>query len=188
MLKKDLRKKMKTLRDGMSKDENLRLSLKIAESLFMTPEYKKAENVLIFVSYGSEVDTIPIIKRAISEGKKVAVPRIDDGIMDFYEIKGLDELIPGFYGILEPDESHIVRIEPGSALVIVPGLVFDRKLYRIGYGGGFYDRFFSEPFAKNYQKVAIAFDFQVLKEDYIDADENDIPVDLIITESSKYFI
>ena len=190
MLKKELRKQMKIFRDGMSADERFRLSQKIAEKLFTTKEYTDAENILIFVSYGSEIDTLPIIQNAIDTGKNVAVPRIDiedeNKVMNFYRINSLDELVPGFYGIPEPDESHTIPCEPKDALVIVPGLVFDKNMYRIGYGGGFYDKYLSEQGRKNYKKLAVAFDFQVLKEEYIETDANDIPVDMIITEKTEY--
>ena len=135
-------------------------------------------------------DTLPIIQNAIGAGKNVAVPRIyiedENKVMYFYRINNLDELMPGFYGIPEPDESHTIPYEPKDALVIVPGLVFDKNMYRIGYGGGFYDKYLSEQGRKNYKKLAVAFDFQVLKEEYIETDANDIPVDMIITEKTEY--
>ena len=185
MIKKDLRKKIRLLRDSMSREENLRLSARIAANLFNTKEYIEAENILTYVSFGSEADTHGIIKDALVKGKKVAVPRIDSGVMVFYEIKGISELVQGYYGIPEPDESHNVQFVPDKALMIVPGMVFDRKLNRIGYGGGFYDRYFTESSAKAYLKYGLAFDLQVIEE-AIEADDFDIPVLKLVTESGVF--
>jgi len=185
MVKKDLRKKIRLLRDAMSREENLRLSERIAENLFATKEYVEAENILTYVSFGSEADTYAIIRDALKRGKKVAVPRIDNGVMVFYVINGLSELVPGYYGIPEPDDKHIIPFEPEKALMIVPGMVFDRKLNRIGYGGGFYDRYFSETSTKDYQRCGLAFELQVVEED-IEAEEYDIPLRKLVTEKKVY--
>ena len=183
--KKELRNRMKKIRDDISGEEKLRLSERMAESLFIMPEYKVAENILTYVSFGSEINTNPIIKDALQRGKYVGVPRIDQKTMNFYQIQDLEELSHGFYGILEPDDTHIEMFEPKSALVIVPGLVFDRNMNRIGYGGGYYDRFLSRPFAQNYLKIAFAFEFQVMDELPF-VDPYDVPLDKIITESHVY--
>ena len=185
MIKKDLRKKIRLLRDAMSREENLRLSARIAENLFSTKEYLETENVLTYVSFGSEADTYAIIKDALERGKKVAVPRIDNGVMVFYRINGLNELKPGYYGIPEPDESHNIPFEPDKALVIVPGMVFDRKLNRIGYGGGFYDRYLSENSDKDFLRYGLAFALQVVEED-IEAEKFDVPLLKLFTENGVY--
>lgn len=181
--KKELRNRMKKLRDEIGENENLRLSEKIAESLFNIPEYAKAENILVYVSFGSEVNTIPIIQKALEQGKNVGVPRIDDKNMNFYQIGSLEELKPGFYGIPEPDGTHTKTFKPENALVLLPGLVFDKKMSRIGYGGGYYDKYLSQSFAKKYLKLALTFEFQVLNEELLCIDPYDIPIDGIITES-----
>ncbi len=185
MIKKELRKKIRSLRDSMSREENLRLSARIAANLFNTKEYIEAENILTYVSFGSEADTHGIIRDALEKGKRVAVPRIDSGVMVFYEIKGISELMQGYYGIPEPDESHNVPFVPDKALMIVPGMVFDRNLNRIGYGGGFYDRYLSGMSAKDYLKYGLAFDLQVIEE-VIEADDFDIPVLKLVTESGVF--
>jgi 5-formyltetrahydrofolate cyclo-ligase len=116
-------------------------------------------------------------------GKTAAAPKVCGRRMDFYEIRSFDEVSPGFRGIPEPtatdDKSPFC---PENALVIMPGAVFDRQRHRIGYGGGYYDRFLSEH--PDMTKLAAAFDFQVL--DQIPVHEYDISADLIVTERQIY--
>ena len=182
MDKKEVRKQIRSIRDAMGETERLCLSERITDTLLALPEYIESEYVLVYVSFGSEVDTRDIILDALKNNKKVGVPRIDAGDMNFYEINGFEELIPGFYGIYEPDASHKKPCEPESALMILPGLAFDRKMFRAGYGGGYYDRYFSVHSGKKYLKYALAFDCQVLKKGFISCEPNDVPVDCIITE------
>lgn len=186
---------MKNLRDGMSAEEKLRLSKKIAESLFMMPEFNGSKNLLVFVSVGSEVDTAPIIKEAVNRKMRVGVPRIDreyaeitgteQKIMRFYEIKDFSELIPGYYGIPEPDEKHTVPFVPDEALMIVPGLAFDKKLFRIGYGGGFYDRYLTGKSDKKYIKCGVGFDFQLIDE-IGETFDSDVPLDFVVSDERSF--
>jgi len=96
-------------------------------------------------------------------------------------IKNFDELEPGYYNILTPKQEFIRYIDPSEIdLVIVPGAVFDREGYRVGYGGGYYDKFLSSKIRKDISKIAIAFDLQIV--DKVPREEHDISVDYIITE------
>ena len=117
----------------------------IRQRLEGLPLWKDATLLLSFVSYRDEIDTHTIISDALAQGKKVAVPLCDSASrsMTFRYIESLDELEPGIHGIPEPlPTAPIVKLsEMLGSICLVPGLVFDGAGYRIGYGGGFYDRF-----------------------------------------------
>ncbi len=160
-----------------------KFSAKITETLKGTSEYKNAGTVMCFVSFGDEVETHEFIKDMIKHGKRVCVPYIVKGkkIMVPAEISDFDnDLKPGYYGILAPTEETL-NILPNDQvdLVITPGVIFDKKGYRIGYGAGFYDKFFAS-LSKPVPKIAIAFSLQLAVE--VPRDEYDIPVDKLITE------
>lgn len=161
-------------------------SERIIEILKATEEYKQARVIMCFVSFQDEVDTHPFIKEALAEGKKIYVPYIirEERVMVPAEILDFDQdLEPGYYGILSPREDSL-RLKDKSEidLVVTPGVLFDQRGYRIGYGAGFYDRFFSQ-LNPNVPKIAIAFSLQ--QADDVPTDEFDIPVDQLITENGR---
>ncbi len=142
--------------------------------------FLEAENILCFLNYQSEVETKNIIKKAWEEGKRVYVPRIDEDIMNFYQITSFQDLIKGYKGILEPVGDHIFDMKDG--LVIMPGVAFDKCRNRIGYGKGFYDKFLClHPSLKT---IAIAFELQIVDE--IPYDSLDIIPEILITEENIY--
>lgn len=183
MDKKVLRKEILSKRAELGKAGNISLSKKVIENLVSTDYYKNAKNIMTFISFGSEIDTHEFIKQGIKECKNILVPVTfhksremkPSLLMDF------DELEIGYFNILTPKQEYIRYIDPIEIdLVIVPGAVFDRKGYRIGYGGGFYDRFLSTKIRKDIPKIAIAFDLQVI--DKVPREHYDVPVDFIVTE------
>lgn len=180
--KKLIRSSIRKLRDSMSEDERSVKSERITDSVTGTPEYKAARDVLIYVSTGSEADTTELIKRCFEDKKNVYVPKVYGKEMRFISIGSLDELTPGYYGIMEPVSDEPVW-EKGSrdtyndSLCIMPGLAFDRKFNRIGYGGGFYDKFLEK--AQVY-KMAVCYDCQIVE--CIDAQDTDIKPDMIVTD------
>lgn len=144
-----LRRKYSALRDSISPEERADSDREMQRRIFGLSEYREAETVMTYVSFGSEPDTMAIIETALSEGKKVACPRCSErpGIMDFYYIASIGDLVPGKYGILEPPPSLKAGTGANTSenrrygtLCIVPGLCFDRSGLRVGYGGGYYDR------------------------------------------------
>lgn len=185
-IKKELRQKTLDRRKQLAQEspELFReYSDRIIETLKQTPEYQSARIIMCFVSFEDEVMTHQFIKDALAEGKKIYVPHIirEEKIMVPAEVLDFDEdLEPGYYGILSPREEDI-RLKDKSEidLVVTPGVLFDRKGYRIGYGAGFYDRFFSS-IDPAVPKIAIAFSLQ--QTDEVPTDEFDIPVDRLITE------
>lgn len=149
--------------------------------------YAEAELVLAYVSYGNEVDTRAVIESALTSGKRVAVPRVlsHKHKMDFYEIDGMGDLVEGFKGILEPGRgvsSPLGTVDLLGSVCLVPGLVFDAAGHRIGYGGGYYDRFLQ--FYPG-DKIALARSTQV-SSNPLPAESCDVPVDFIVTDSGVW--
>lgn len=163
-----------------SEDVNFRTE-KILKYLYEAKEFKEAHNIFTYVNYNQEVNTMLLIKECWKLGKNVFVPKVIGNEMFFYRIHSLDDLESGAYGIPEPIESCKASSK-NTGLMIMPGLAFDKEHHRIGYGGGFYDKYL-EKFPEFY-KIALCYDFQVF--DKIITDKFDIPVDLVISET-HYF-
>lgn len=155
----------------------------IAERLLAIPEVKAAPVVLSYVSFGSEVDTLDVIGGLLAQGRRVAVPRCDEAAhsMAFYEIRSLSELAPGAHGILEPLAAKVPlrTSEMVGSACMVPGLTFDASGRRIGYGGGYYDRFLA--FYPGH-KVGLCRSCQLSCVE-LPHDANDVPVDFVVTEA-----
>ncbi|SCY30700.1 5-formyltetrahydrofolate cyclo-ligase [Butyrivibrio sp. INlla14] len=192
--KKSIRKKMIKDRDRLSTQELSEKTKLIQERLFSSEEYKKALNILIYASMGSEVITDGIIKNALESGKNVFCPKVTDRAkreMAFVKITSLSDLKSGYMGIREPEISETSVIFCADAfshsLVIMPGVSFDRDRNRLGYGGGFYDTFLSQN--AGISTIALAFDCQIYDGSFPDEiiDEHDIKPDKIITESKKLY-
>lgn len=139
--KKELRKQMKKVRSDLPEEYKEAADQKIAERLWQTKEYQEARLIFCYVSMKDEVDTRSILEQALSDGKRVAVPVCRGrGLMEAWEIKSLSELSPGAYGILEPTQP--LSVNPKEIdLCLVPCLACDRAGRRLGYGGGYYDRY-----------------------------------------------
>lgn len=182
--KNKLRNKISSLRDKISNDDWTSLSEQINDKVKGLTPYKKADTALFFCSFRSEVNTIPLIKTALEEGKKVILPITDTsrGELIFSQLKDFEEeLTEGTYGILEPKDEYIRPVDPEEFdFVLMPGMVFDKKGYRIGYGGGYYDKFLG-CLSELPHLVAVAFDLQVI-DGQVPYEDHDIPVDLIVTE------
>jgi len=182
--KNRLRKKILAERARLTIEAKKNLSRKIMENLLATEIFSRAETVFLFVSFGSEVETLELIGQSLLLGKKVALPRtlLSEKKLVFHRLYTLGELVPGAYGILEAPTRNPVIPPEEADLVVVPGVAFDRKGHRLGYGGGFYDRILTRVRAP---KVALAFDLQVLPK--VPAEKHDQRVDYIITEKEVIF-
>ncbi|MEG0276290.1 MAG: 5-formyltetrahydrofolate cyclo-ligase, partial [Coprobacillus sp.] len=130
----------------------------------------------IYVSLPNEIDTHNLITETLKT-KRVCVPKIENNLMNFYEIHSLDELQPGYFDVLEPI-TNILILPQDIGLMITPLLAYDKRLYRVGYGKGFYDKYFSSGF--NGYKLGLAFSFQYI--DQIRIDQYDCCLDEIIIE------
>lgn len=154
---------------------------KILRNLYEMKEYQDAGRIYAYVNYNQEVNTSMLIKEALSSGKEVLVPRVMNEEMEFYRITSIKDLESGSYGILEPKE-YAPADEIHSGFMILPGLAFDKNHHRIGYGGGFYDRYLEK--YPIFYKVALCYDFQIFEE--IESEEQDIPVDCVIYENGFF--
>lgn len=178
--KNELRKIMIEKRKALPKEKKKNLDEIIFNKVISSEYYKKAKNIFIFVSMGDEVDTINIIKHALKDNKSICVPRVISKLkgMETVEIKTLEELKPGKFGILEPKAGNNIINAEVIDLVLLPGLAFDKAGGRLGYGGGFYDRYLLN-LNKNVPKVGIGFDFQII--DKVIMEKYDNYIDGIIT-------
>jgi 5-formyltetrahydrofolate cyclo-ligase len=182
MNKAELRKKMIFIRDSLSIEERKTKSHAIKSHLTKLKAYQDAEVVFVYVSFRSEVDTRCFIKEAKKNGKRIAVPiSIPKGkVLQPCEISGLDELVPGTWGILEPIKENCRPVDSKEIdIAVVPGLAFDNCFHRLGYGAGYYDRFLPS-LRKNAIKIGLGYDFQLL--DRLPVEEFDVPLSGIITE------
>lgn len=166
-------------RSCLSNEEWAEKSVEVLGKLMHHPLYEKAETIYCYVSYQREVDTWPFLAYSIALGKKVAVPKVLGSEMEFFYIDSLEELEPGFHGIYEPVTSKKANEE--EVLMIMPIVAFDCENHRLGYGGGYYDRYLEKH--PLHTKIGIAFDFQQVEE--IPAESFDIKPNLIITDKKK---
>lgn len=141
--KQQLRLDCRQKRNNMPPELKAQLDKAVADNVRKLKEYRPAKTILIYMSTPIEVDTVQIIKNAWADGKRVAVPRCipDSRDMEFHYIDSLDLLSPGTFSVLEPDPSLPIVTDFSGCLMIVPGMQFDMKGYRIGYGKGYYDRY-----------------------------------------------
>lgn len=175
MDKKALRRQIRDKKRAMTEEQIVSASLRLGEEFFRTKQYANAMTVYGYLPYNQEVRTVPILQRALDDGKRVAVPKVYGDEMRFIYITGFDDLAISEMGIPEPVSDEPVA-DDRTALVLMPGLAFDQQGHRIGYGGGFYDKFLaSEP---NHPTVALCYDFQMLP--LLEMDAFDIPVDLVL--------
>lgn len=182
MTKAEIRTQMKEQKAKLTTLEICRESRPLIDSVLSSPEFLNATAIYTYMEYNQEVITHPIMTKAWEMGKRVAVPKVFNKVMDFYYIENFDDVIPGYMGILEPIE--YIRAEEKSALVIMPGLAFDRDLNRIGYGGGFYDGFFATHKDTECTKMGLCYDFQIIE--HIDSEPHDYKADIVITPNNIY--
>ncbi len=175
--KEEIRKEIRRIRAEIPKELKMQYSRQIQNNLIQDRIFQETDEIFCYLNNEDEVQTDFIINKAWMHGKKVAVPKVlRKGVMEFFYINNMDELVCGHYGILEPVSDNIAKGK--HALMLIPGVAFDRNGSRIGYGGGYYDRYLiNHPYSL---KVALSYACQITK--YIMADDNDIPVDMIFTE------
>lgn len=182
-----LRKKVLKIRNNMSEVEVISKSRLIMNRLADLDVYKNSRTVFIYMNFKNEVMTAELIEKMLSKNKRVVIPYTDteNTVIIPSELKNMDEdLALSRYGYYEPVFEKIKAVEPEEFdLIIAPGVVFDRKLNRIGFGKGYYDRILCRK-RKDSSIVAPAYEFQVLAE--VPAEQHDIKMDMIITENNIY--
>ncbi|MCX5895923.1 MAG: 5-formyltetrahydrofolate cyclo-ligase [Proteobacteria bacterium] len=177
-----IRKEILKKRDALDPAVRTSKSLLIQTALFALPEIVSSSCIMFYVSFRSEVQTETMIKHALAIGKTVIVPITDlkNKRLVLSRLENYDEdLAPGTWGILEPRPEKVRPVSYADIdSVIAPGAAFTEDGWRIGYGGGFFDRLLRESKKK---AVALAFEMQIL--DTIPHDpERDVPVNYVITE------
>ena len=180
-IKNQLRLKYKDLRKGMQDSLKQQYDQQIFNNLLKFQDFQQADTVLTYMSTKMEIDTHQIIEYSLNNKKKIALPKCMNNNMNFYYYDKTTLLRKSKNGILEPygTENDIVDLSE-NIICIVPGLTFDLNGYRLGYGGGYYDRFLCE----NNILITVGLCYQNNLTDKLIINQYDMPVNYIITENS----
>ena len=173
-------------RDALPREERALLSARIVAAILDLPTYQKADAVLAYASFGTELQTDGLLRRVLDDGKALVLPRVERGGLGLYVVRDLArDLTPGTWGIREPAPGRCPPADPGRVgFALVAGVAFDRRARRLGYGGGFYDRLLAGGLSEGTPLVSGAFELQIVDE--VPTDPHDAPVDLVVTERSIY--
>ena len=175
MNKKELRAQIREQKRAMTEEEIVSRSRELGKLFAASQAYRQAKTIYGYLPYNQEVRTVPMLEQALQDGKQVAVPKVYGDEMKFILLTDLTREKKGYAGIPEPIDDGPIANDP-TALVLMPGMVFDPQGHRIGYGGGFYDKFLaSEP---EHPTLALCYDFQVLP--HLETEAFDIPVDTVL--------
>ncbi len=175
MDKNTLRKRIKEQKRAMTEEQIDAASRKLGALFAASEAYKTAKTIYGYLPYNQEVRTVPMLQQALADGKRVAVPKCCGDRMCFIYLDDLSQVEKGYCGIPEPIADGPVA-EDRTALVLMPGLAFDKEGHRIGYGGGFYDKFLAaEP---EHPTLALCYGFQMVE--HLETEEFDIPVDTVL--------
>ena len=180
-MKDELRKEMIAKREAHHSSGGHVNCIGIMDRFLRLPEFESARCVLLYASKGGEVHTDGIINSALSLGKKVALPVTmkESHALELYEIKGTEELSEGAFGIMEPARNPERRVQPEEVdLAVVPGVTFDRRGHRLGYGMGYYDLLLK---GVSGHKVGLAYDMQIVE--HVPDEPHDVAVDMVVTQS-----
>ncbi|MFX0548607.1 5-formyltetrahydrofolate cyclo-ligase [Hathewaya histolytica] len=177
--KKDIRNYIYNLRDNMKEEEKDLWDESIEKKLTTHPLYEVSSTIFIYVSFRGEVYTHNIIKNALQKNIKICVPKINkqEKIMEAYYINSMEDLEEGYFKVLEPKEYCKRTNNEDIDLIVSPGVAFDKEGGRVGYGGGFYDRFIGS-LSKEIPVIALAYKFQIL--DKVILEDTDKKVDEIL--------
>lgn len=180
-MKKTLRKKFISERNSLASDYRNSSANTIFTTLEEQNFFESSEKIFIYVGFGSEITTETFIKKWINK-KQIFVPKIENGKMNLIRLKSWDDLAPGHFGVLEPTSSDYY--EGKIDLVVTPSIVFDNNGYRLGYGKGYYDKYFS---SREYD-ISVGLSYHKLLQDNVPKEDHDIKVDVIITEEKIFII
>ena len=180
-MKKELRKKFIIERNNLTEEYRNNATAEILSKLENNELFISSEKIFIFIGFSSEIATLPFINKWISK-KQIFVPKIDNKIMNLVHITSIEDLTPGHFGVLEPTSCSYYT--GNIDLVITPSIVFDKNGYRLGYGKGYYDKYF----ATNKHKASIGLSYDKLLQEKVPTDKHDKKVDIIITEEQTLII
>ena len=172
MDKQSLRKSIIAKRLELSSDEVASKSNKVCAKVLKMPEYKASKVVYLYYPVNNELDVRPIMEDYIKAGKIMAFPKVENGDIYFYTVKSLDDFAPGKFNIPEPVGKELA---PEPDMIIVPGVAFSNDGMRVGYGGGFYDRFLSNC---HVHSVGVCYSLQLLT--YVPSMSHDQRLDEIV--------
>jgi 5-formyltetrahydrofolate cyclo-ligase len=185
LFKNELRAAIKARRRALEPEEKAQLDRLICGHVLRLHQYQRAKAVIVYMSTAIEVDTLGIIRHALAHGKRVVLPRCRPGtrLMDFYYIRSLEDLETGSYGLLEPKTccERFTRFE--NSICLVPALAYDRSGYRLGYGGGYYDRFLS---GYTGPRIGLIYAADIRRQ--LPHGRFDRPVQLIVSERGFFYI
>ena len=180
MDKKELRAQIRAKKRAMTQAQIISRSEKLAALFRAHPLYQAAKSIYGYLPYNQEVRTVPMLRQAQLDGKRVAVPKVYGDTMKFLWLDDLDAVAPGAYNIPEPIADG-PEADDETALILMPGLAFDPEGHRCGYGGGFYDKFLAAHPA--HPTLALCYDFQMF--DHLDTDDYDVPVDAVLSAGAE---
>ena len=173
--KNQLRDWIRKHKRAMTIEEIEERSAKLVELFLASEAYKNAKTVYGYLPYNQEVRTTRAMEQVLKDGKGLALPKIYGDRMDFIVVTDLSQVEKGYCGIPEPIHDEPLATDE-TALVLMPGMAFDAEGHRMGYGGGFYDKFLErEP---NHPTLALCYEFQLLP--HLDTEAHDIPVDAVL--------
>lgn len=186
--KDEIRAEYSARREAMDPAEKARRDAAIARAAISLVSFRYAEYVLLYAAMDAEIDITPIAREALARNKKIAFPRCnkENHTMQYHFVQSLDELASDSYGILEPSPSSPIydpQKEMGSAICFVPGLVYDKAGYRLGYGKGFYDRYLS---AFSGCTLGVVYSDYILP--HVPRGRFDVSVDILLTEKGVKMI
>lgn len=172
--KQQLRAHIRALKKAMSSQDIAARSKALCDLVPESDGYKQAKTIYGYLPFNQEVQLLPLLRQAMADGKQIALPKCFGREMRFILTTDLSRIRYSDFGAPEPVDDEPIARDP-SALVIVPGLAFDRQGYRIGYGGGYYDRFLAQE--PEHPTIGLCYDFQLVSQ--LETDPHDIPVDIV---------
>ena len=175
MDKQALRKQIREQKRAMTQEQIEQKSEALGRLFAASEAYQQAKTIYGYLPYNQEVRTVAMLQKALDDGKRVAVPKCYGDEMRFIYLDDLSKVEKGYCNIPEPIEDGPVADDP-TALVLMPGLAFDPQGHRMGYGGGFYDKFLAQE--PNHPTLALCYDFQMME--HLDTEDHDIPVDTVL--------
>ena len=174
--KRALRQRMKAARAALTEQQIERTGTALAQKLAAHPAYQKADALFCYYSCRGEISTLQLIKQALSDGKRIAVPKVTGDTMIFVWLDDLGAIQKGYCGIPEPVSSEEAVDE--TALMLLPGLAFDQEGRRCGAGGGYYDRYLAlHPY---HPTIGLCYDFQLVEK--LETQPHDIPVEEVLSQ------
>ncbi len=179
LTKKEIRQQILKQRNEMDFEEVQQLSAQICDKIKELSVYKDTENICLYMPVNNEVDVTLLAEDAWSDGKTLWLPKTADNMMGFYKFGNDTALTAGTYGVLEPVSEE--KLEPGAdTLVLMPGVAFSPDGGRVGYGGGYYDRYLNK--WTMCKTVAVCYSFQILDE--LPMEDHDVRPDKIVCEKT----